>query len=149
MNKVDWIKLDVNMYKNRKVRLLRRCTGGGVEAVYVWAALLMIAGQSNAGGRLMLSRTMPFTPETLAQEIELPEETVKAVLQELMALEMVKKYKNVLEIADWENHQNEERLSQMRESARLRQQRYRDRKKQGKEQAQTTREGGGVLSEDL
>lgn len=147
MNKVDWIKLDVNMYKNRKVRLLRRRTGGGVEAVYIWAALLMIAGQSNAGGRLMLSRTLPFTPETLAEEIELPEETVKAALKELMALEMVKKRKNVLEIADWENHQNEEKLAQMREAARLRQQRYRARKK---EQEQSAMKGEEVESgEDL
>ncbi len=130
MSKVSWIKLDVDMYKNEKIRLLRRMSGGGTRSTYIWAVLLMMAGKSNAGGRLMLSQSMPYTPEMLAAEMELPTDAVVETLEIMMQLDMVKKKKNILEICDWENHQNEDKLARMREANRLRQQRYRERKKQ-------------------
>ena len=134
MGKVTWIKIDVDMYKNEKIRLLRRMSGGTTNTTYIWTVLLMIAGKSNAGGRLMLSARMPYTAEMLAAEMELPIEEIKQTLKAMTELDMVQKKNNVIEICDWENHQSEDKLAQLRQSNRLRQQRLRERKKQEREE---------------
>lgn len=126
---VRWIKVDVDMYKNEKLRRIRQ-EMGGVEADYLWGVMLMIAGKSNCGGKLMLSRRVAYGVADLAQEAQLPTAVVEKALELFKRFDMVCRYKKTIAIRDWNNHQSIEKLERMREQARLRQQRYRQRQKE-------------------
>lgn len=126
MNKVSWIKVDVDLYKNEKLRQARAWQGS-VECYYVWLALLLIAGRSNASGRLMVTSKVPYSLKMFAKEIDLSEESVKSTLKIFEKLGMIRRRNGVISVTDWENHQNEEKLAILREQARERQRRYRER----------------------
>jgi len=133
MSKVSWIRVDVDIYKNEKVRCLERRVRVGTGLL--WIYLLLLAGKSNAGGRLMLSQSTPYTVESMAAELEVEERWLAQAIEEMMRLDMVRRRGRVYSIRDWENHQNVEKLAAIRERERLRKREYRAKKKAEKEQA--------------
>ena len=129
MSKVSWIRLDVDCFKNEKVRALRRRVPMEMGPL-LWVNLLAVAGKSNAGGRLMLSQRTPYTVETLADELEVSRQLLAQALQEMIKLDMVCRRGKVYYIRDWENHQSEDKLAMMREKDKLRKREYRARQKE-------------------
>ena len=103
MKSVRWIKMDVDMYKNEKLCRVREVLGN--EGCYFWAVLLMIAGKSNQGGRLMVSSEVPFTCAMLAREACIDSKQAKRALSLLVRLDMLCRQDGVWVIRDWENHQ--------------------------------------------
>ena len=61
MGEISWIKIDVGMFDNRKVRYLRKQPEGD-SIVLIWIMLLTLAGRGNAGGAIFLTETVPYTP---------------------------------------------------------------------------------------
>ena len=65
---ISWIKIDVGMFENRKIRYLRKQPEGD-SIVLIWIMLLTLAGRCNAGGAIFLTETVPYTPQMLADEL--------------------------------------------------------------------------------
>lgn len=126
---VKWIKLDVSMFDNRKIKYLRKMDDGNLK-VLVWVMLLTIAGKCNAGGDIFITESVMYDTESLANELDVFEDYVKEALQAFEDLNMIERdFKTRrITILNWEEYQNIEGLEHIREQNRIRKQRERERK---------------------
>lgn len=138
MADLKWIKITIDMFDNRKLKHLRRLSGGNDMAL-IWVMLLTIAGRCNAGGLLYLTESIPYTPEMLADELGFPKETVEAALGEMEQLQMIEKDGEFLAISGWEEHQNVDGMDRVREQTRNRVAKYR-KKQESQPRAEKRRE---------
>ena len=129
MADVSWIKLDTGIFDNRKVKYLRR-TDHGVEYVYIWIYLLTLAGKCNDGGKIYLVEGIPFPIDDLAEEMGVEQYVFEEALDLMEELRMIVCEKGFITIKDWEDHQNVDKLEEIREKNRARKARY-DAKKKG------------------
>ena len=105
MYQLHWIKLSTDLFGNPKIRCLMALPEGQ-SAVLLWVFLLTAAGRTNDGGRISLTDTLPYTPDTLAVQVGLPKETVVAGLEQLFAFDMLRvDPEGFLWIRSWEEHQ--------------------------------------------
>lgn len=126
---IQWIKLDIDMFNNRKIKYLRRLPDGN-SILLIWIMLLTMAGRCNAAGYIFLTEDFPYDSKMLADELGFEESTIRLALEALSKLGMVYFDDNKLLISDWENHQNIDGMEKVREQTRLRNIEYRQRKKQ-------------------
>lgn len=128
MNEVKWIKLSIEMFDNRKIKHLRKLPEGN-SIVLIWVMLLTLAGKCNAGGMIFLTENIPYTTKMLADELDFEESTINLALEALRSFGMIS-MDGFLTITGWEEHQNEEALTTIREHNRIAKQKYRERQKQ-------------------
>ena len=127
---VEWIKLQVDIFSNKKVRIINAMPGGP-GMVLTWIKLLCLAGAVNKGGQLEIADGYPYDEKMLAVELEQTVEEVEKALQVFKNLGMITKNQKVYAIKNWPKYQNEESLDRIREANRERNKAYRERKKQG------------------
>jgi len=124
---VKWIKITTDMFDNRKIKHLRRLPDGN-NIVLIWVMLLTMAGRCNANGLIFLTENIPYTPKMLADELGFEESTVRLALEALEQFNMVKS-EGFLAIPGWDEYQNTDRLSEIREYNRLAKQKSRAKQK--------------------
>ena len=125
MAEIKWVKLNIDMFDNRKIKHLRKLPDGN-NIVLIWVMLLTMAGRCNAGGMIFLTENIPYTPKMLADELGFEENTVILALQALENLNMIVTDNCFFAIAGWEEYQNIEGMDKIREQNRLRKQRQRE-----------------------
>ena len=128
MAEVKWVKLTTDMFDNRKIKHLRKLPEGN-NIVLIWVMLLTMAGRCNSGGMIFLTENIPYTPKMLADEIDFEENTVALALNVLEQLDMIVTDNGFFTIAGWEEYQNTDRLTEIREYNRLAKQKSRAKKK--------------------
>lgn len=128
MADVKWIKLTTDMFDNRKIKHLRRLPEGN-NIVLIWVMLLTMAGRCNASGMIFLTENIPYTPKMLADELDFEESTVQLALKVLEQLNMITTDQGYFAIAGWEEYQNTDRLTELREYNRLAKQKSRAKQK--------------------
>jgi predicted phage replisome organizer len=128
MAEVKWIKLTTDMFDNRKIKHLRRLPDGN-NIVLIWVMLLTMAGRCNSSGMIFLTENIPYTPKMLADELDFEENTVRLALDALAQLNMIVTDSGFFAIAGWEEYQNTDRLSEIREYNRLAKQKSRAKQK--------------------
>lgn len=130
MADVTWIKLYIDMFDKRKIKKLRRLPAGN-ELLLIWIMLLAMAGKCNAGGMIFITESVPFTEEDLADELGFEVSTIKLALQAFEQLDMISRTENgFINVDGWEEHQNTDKLAEIREQNRLRKQKQRENQKQ-------------------
>ena len=125
---VKWIKLYTDMFDNRKIKHLRKLPDGNSIAL-LWVMLLTMAGRCNANGKVYLTEDFPYTTKMLADELDFEENTVKMALGSFEVLGMIEKQGDLIIISGWEEYQNIDRLSEIREYNRLAKQKSRAQQK--------------------
>ena len=128
MAEVKWIKINTDMFDNRKIKHLRKLPSGN-DIVLIWVMLLTMAGRCNASGMIFLTENIPYTPKMLADELDFEEATVELALTALERFGMVTMDGDYFTIAGWEEHQNIEGMEKIKEQNRLRKQRQRERQR--------------------
>ena len=129
MADVTWIKLYIDMFDKRKIKKLRRLPAGN-ELLLIWIMLLATAGKCNAGGMIFITESVPFTEEDLADELGFEVSTIKLALQAFEQLDMISRTENgFITLIGWEEHQNTDRLAEIREYNRLAKQKSREKQK--------------------
>lgn len=128
MADVKWIKLTTDMFDNRKIKHLRRLPDGN-NIVLLWIMLLTMAGRCNAGGMIFLTENIPYTTKMLADELGFEENTVILGIEVLDQLNMIVSNNGFFTVAGWEEYQNTDKLTEMREQNRLRKQKQREKEK--------------------
>ena len=129
MADVTWIKLYIDMFDKRKIKKLRRLPAGN-ELLLIWIMLLATAGKCNAGGMIFITESVPFTEEDLADELGFEVSTIKLALSAFEELDMISRNGNgFINIVGWEEHQNADKLAEIREQNRLRKQKQREKQK--------------------
>lgn len=128
MADIKWIKLDVNVFNNRKVEQLEVMPDGD-GLVVVWLKLLCLAGSVNDDGMVYFTPELPYTEEMLATQFHRPLPLIKLALRVFAQFGMITIIDSIIHISNWEKYQNIDRLTEIREYNRVAQQRRRTRLK--------------------
>jgi predicted phage replisome organizer len=129
MGEVQWIKIYIDMFDKRKIKKVRRLPAGN-DLLLIWIMLLAMAGKCNAGGMIYITESVPYTEEDLADELDFDVNTIRLALKAFEELDMIA-YSNdgLINIVGWEEHQNTDRLAEIREYNRLAKQKSRAKQK--------------------
>ena len=125
---VKWIKLSTDIFNNRKIRQIEKLPDGDALVV-IWLKLLVLAGTVNDGGAVYLTREIPYTDQLLSTEFDRPLTTIQMALKVFQQFGMIDLIDDVLYVSNWQKYQDTDKLEQMREQNRLRQARFREKRK--------------------
>ena len=136
MTKVSWIRLEIDMFDNKKIRHIRKLPEGN-NIVLIWMMLLTMAGRCNSNGIIFLTENIPYTNKMLADELDFDESVIELALTILEKFGMITRDGTLLSIPGWEEHQNIDGLEKIREQTRKRVAEHRKRQKELSEEERT------------
>ncbi|MGG3451960.1 phage replisome organizer N-terminal domain-containing protein [Domibacillus aminovorans] len=130
MSDVKWIKLSTHMFEDEKIRLIESMPEADTILI-IWVKLLSQAGKTNASGYIYLSENIPYTEEMLATIFNRPLNIVRMALETFKGFGMIEiADDHMINIANWEKHQNVEGMDKIREQNRIRKQKQREKQKE-------------------
>lgn len=128
MYKLQWLKIDANLFANRKIQILLKEPDGDTY-IRVWIQLLIIAMECNKEGNLVIGENKPMTIEYFSKIMGKSFEKMKEIIEKFLELEMIILENEVYKIKNWNKYQSIETYEKYKEQGRLRQQRYREKLK--------------------
>jgi predicted phage replisome organizer len=106
MRERKYVKFRIDMYDDTKFKIIDRRPERDLIH-YVWNRAVVLAGKVNQEGDLYLSKSIPYTIETLAIEFNRNSEEVKLALDVLIELEMLEFTENrIYRVKNFAKHQN-------------------------------------------
>ncbi|BCZ45463.1 hypothetical protein psyc5s11_15300 [Clostridium gelidum] len=106
MRERKYVKFTVDMYNDTKFKIIDIKPERDLIH-YVWTRIVTLAGKVNLEGDLYMSKTLPYTIETLAIEFNRGEDQIKLALDVFMELEMLELIEgNVYRVKNFAKHQN-------------------------------------------
>ncbi len=151
MYKLQWLKIDANLFANRKILILLREPDGDTY-IRVWIQLLIIAMECNKEGNLVIGEDKPMTIEYFSKIMGKSFEKMEEIIKKFLELEMIILKNEVCKIKNWNEYQSIETYEKYKELGRLRQQRYREKLKSENEKSnaiQTLSNGQEKNTKDL
>lgn len=101
----NWIKIDLGLLGNRKIKYIRKQKNGN-SMVLTWLMLLNLAGECDEGGLVAFTDSINYTTETLAMVMEQDEEIVSNALNLFESLGMIEHNgEGVIKIKNWNKYQ--------------------------------------------
>lgn len=128
MYKLQWLKIDANLFANRKIQILLKEPDGDTY-IRVWIQLLIIAMECNKEGNLVIGDNKPMTIEYFSKIMGKSFEKMEEIIEKFLELEMIILENEVYKIKNWNKYQSIETYEKYKEQGRLRQQRYREKLK--------------------
>ncbi len=126
---MQWIKVFTNIFANTKMQLLLKERDGDTF-FRIWIQLLVIAGISMQGGKIMMSENTPMTVEDLATITHKSNKKIQNILYKLIHFEMLICEDNILyKIKNWDKYQSADKYELIKEQNRERQKRFRENQK--------------------
>lgn len=126
---ISWIKLDINILDDAKIKIIRSHPDGD-KVVVLWIGLLCLAMKSSRPGIIEISDGLPYTLDDISSLFNIEKKTVE------MGLALFRKYKMIdlfdgdtIEVINFSKHQNLEQIERNRELTRQRMIEYRERKR--------------------
>ena len=129
MADIKWIKLDVSIPDNRKIKRIRKLPDGN-NIILFWVFLLARAGETNQRGALFFTDSVPYTEEDLAADFDFTVEFTRFAILTLEKYRMIDRYDDIIFIKNWDEYQQKDKLEKIQEQNRIRQANFR--KKQQK-----------------
>ena len=123
MNEIKWIKIDVTLFDNRKIKAIRTLPEGD-SIVVIWLQLLCLAGRVNDYGSVYITKEMPYTEQILANECGVSVSTIQLALKTFQNMGMIEIVEDVIYIANWEKYQAIEKMELIRQQNRDRQKKW-------------------------
>lgn len=142
---MQWIKVFTNIFANPKMQLLLK-ERDGYTFFRIWIQLLVIAGISMQGGKIMMSENTPMTVHELATIIHKTDAKMENILNKLIHLEMLIYQENTYIIKNWYKYQSIDKYEKILEQNRARQKIFRDKKK---EESNVTQTSSNVEEENI
>ena len=128
MNEVKWIKIVTDIFDDEKMLAIETMPDGwNIEVV--WFKILCLAGKCNQNGFLSINNKLAYTDEMLSKVFRMDIGIVQRALDVFQSLEMIEVVDNTYMVSNWLMHQSGDRLEEVREKNRIRQQRFRDNQK--------------------
>ena len=128
MAEISWIKLDIRIFDNRKIKQIRSMPDGN-SILIVWLQLLCLAGNINDQGKIYLTEEVPYTDQMLATAFGENISLIQLALKTFQMFNMIDIEDDVIYVLNWEKYQAIEQMEKIREQNRIRKQRERERKK--------------------
>lgn len=114
MKKILWVKTHLDLIHNKKMRYLKSLPQGSAIA-YIWVLLLLVGGESNADGCLMVAGDVPYDAKVLAMHLGYPVALMKKALNEYLQQDMITIEGKVIRIKNWEKYQSTKKMAKIRE----------------------------------
>ena len=137
MHKIQWLKINVNLFANRKIQILLKEPDGDTY-IRVWIQLLSISLECNKDGKLLIGENKPMSIEYFSKIMGKSYEKMKKIIGKFLELEMIILENEVYKIKNWNEYQSIQTYEKYKEQGRLRQQKYREKKKNEKEKSDVT-----------
>ena len=125
---MQWIKVFTNIFANPKMQLLLKERDWDTF-FRVWIQLLVIAGISMQGGRIMMSENTPMSIENLATITHKSNKKIQNILDKLIHFEMIILEDNIYRFKNWDKYQSADKYEKTLEQNRERQRRFRKKNK--------------------
>lgn len=125
MSEVKWIKLQTDIFDNRKIRQLEKLPDGD-SLIVMWLKLLVLAGNVNDNGFVYFTKDIPYTDQLLATQFDRPLTTVQLALDMFQKFGMIEVVDDIIHVSNWEKYQNIDELERLKELNRQRQKRWYD-----------------------
>ena len=124
MSEIKWIKLSTNMFDDEKIKLIRTMPEGDSIAL-IWVQILCLAGKINDGGLVYMGQNLAYSDEMLATILGHPVSTMRIALSALEQFNMISVAPDqTIDVLNWTKHQSTDKMAQVKEQNRIRQQRY-------------------------
>lgn len=125
----SWIKLTTNMFDDDKIKMLESLPDKDALLI-IWIKLLIQAGRTNASGYIYLNEKIPFNEESLSCIFNRPINTIRLALSTFQKFGMLEiEDDGKIAILNWQKHQNEKGLDDIRKQNAQRQALRRERQK--------------------
>ena len=131
MSDVKWIKITTDIFDDEKMYAIETMPDGQLMEL-IWFKLLCLAGKCNNHGFLMINNKIAYTDEMLSMVFRVEVGSVTRALTLFQQLDMIEVVDNAYMIANWDKHQNEKGLEDLRAKQRERTRRCREKQKQEK-----------------
>ncbi|NFT92485.1 replisome organizer [Clostridium botulinum] len=106
MKERKFVKLRVDMYGDTKFKIIDTMEERDLIH-YIWTRLLTLAGKVNLEGKLYMSKSIPYSIETLAIEFNRDVSKIELALNVFKNLEMIElSEENVYRVKNFAKHQN-------------------------------------------
>ena len=128
MAKIFWIKIQTDIFSNKKIKKIRRMPEGN-NITLIWIYLITKAGECNKNGGLYISEMIPYDADDIANELDFKLKIVQYSIKILEKFGMIEIIDDAIYIKNWEEYQNTDSLEKIREQGRLRAARFRDKQK--------------------
>lgn len=125
MSDVKWIKIVTDIFDDEKILLIEQLPDAD-SVIVIWFKLLCLAGKQNNGGVFVLNNRVPYTLQMLSTIFRRKESIVTLALKTFEEFGMIEIIDCVITIPNWEKIQSISGLDSIREKARLRQAKYRE-----------------------
>lgn len=122
---MQWIKVFTDIFANPKMQLLLKERDGDTF-FRIWIQLLVIAGISMQGGKIMMSENTPMTVENFATITHKSNKKIQNILDKLIHFEMLICEDNIYKIKNWDKYQSADKYELVKEQNRERQKRFRE-----------------------
>ncbi len=119
MAEVKWIKLNVDMFDDEKIKIIQAMPDGD-SLLVVWIKLITLAGKTNDGGYIYISDNIPYTEEMLAVIMNKPLTTIRLALQTFTNLNMLDNDTKGIYLVNFDKHQSLDKLEKIKEQNRER-----------------------------
>jgi len=122
---LSFIKLDINIMNDSKIKFIRKLPNGD-GLIVLWIGILCLGMKASEPGIVEIGDGIPFTAETLATELDIQLNTVKLGLETFVKFKMVEIWNNKeIFIVNFEKHQALGKIRTARKKSRITSKRYR------------------------
>lgn len=129
MAEISWIKLDIRIFDNRKIKQIRSMPDGN-SILMIWLQLLCLAGNINDQGKIYLTEQMPYTDQMLATAFDENISLIQLALKTFQMFDMIDIEDNFIYVLNWEKYQAIDKMEKIREQTRNRVHNFREKQKQ-------------------
>ena len=137
MYEIPWFKTETTIFSNRKIQIILKLPEGDTY-FRVWIQLIALAVECNNRGRLEIGTNNPMTIQNFSKIMGKSYEKMKKIIGKFLELEMIILENEVYKIKNWNGYQSIQTYEKYKEQGRLRQQKYREKKKSEKEKSNVT-----------
>lgn len=130
MKNVEWIKVQIDIFENPKIKKLMAYPRHGPRMVLMWFQLMTMAAKTNDHGKVYVTEGIPLTEKELVKQFGLPIRAsslsiVRQFVVNLTSLRMLTNTDGYIQIKNFDFYQNADALERIRENGKLRKRRYR------------------------
>lgn len=137
MYKLQWLKLELKIFSNRKIQILLKELDGDTY-FRVWIQLLTISMECNCEGKLVIGEDKPMTIENFSKIMGKSKKKIEKIIKKFQELNMLIVEEGAYKIKNWDKYQSVEAFEKYQEQNRLRQQKYREKVKNENEKSNVT-----------
>ena len=134
MYKLQWLKLELKIFSNRKIQILLKEAEGDTY-FRVWIQLLTISMECNKDGKLVIGENIPMTIENFSKIMGKSKKKIEKIIKKFQELNMLIVEEGAYKIKNWDKYQSVESSEKYKEQNRLRQQKYREKLKSENEKS--------------